>query len=97
MGYRGKFMTEHTGEIFPEHIAERYIDDYNIPQNEKGKYLINISSKEERKDHSDIINDLLDLLKNKNVEYHAIILWEDGRVDRINLVTGEWSHLSIRE
>ena len=94
MRYRGKFMTEHTGIIFPKEVAERYIDDYYIFQDSDNNYYINISSKTEMKDHTDILNDIMRVLKHETVDYYAIILWEEGAIDRFNLITGDWNYMN---
>jgi hypothetical protein len=88
MGYRGKLMVENTGITLPKEIAEKYKEDYHIVQLENGDYVVNISSKFESKSHWDILTDLELLLKDNSFSVYAVILWEDGRVDRHNLCTG---------
>ena len=89
MGYRGKLMVEHTGIEFPEHLVKKYEEDYYIGKNEEGKSYVNISSKNETKGHYDILSDLESLLKGNNYNVYAVILWEDGRIDKYNLCTGK--------
>ena len=89
MGYRGKLMVEHTGIEFPNELVEKYEEDYYIGKNEDGKAYVNISSKNETKGHYDILSDLESLLKGSNYNVYAVILWEDGRIDKYNLCTGK--------
>ena len=89
MGYRGKLMVEHTGIKLPKEIAEKYKDEYYIEQFDNGDYVVNISSKFETTEHWDILIDLKELLKNNSFSVYAVVLWEDGRIDRHNLSTGK--------
>lgn len=94
MGYRGKLMVYHTGIELPQSFVEKYNESYYIGKGLKGTdkestYYINISSKYETKGHWDILQDLEDLLKGESHGVYAVVLWEDGRIDRHNLSTGE--------
>jgi hypothetical protein len=89
MGYRGKFMTEHTGIELPVEFVEKYKEEYHILKCENGKYYLNVCSEFETKGHFNIISDLEDLVKDSNYNVWAVILWEDGVINRYNLSTGE--------
>ena len=89
MGYRGKLMVEHTGIKLPKEIAEKHKDAYHIAQLDNGDYVVNISSKYETKGHWDILLDLKKILKDNSYGVYGVVLWEDGRIDRYNLSTGE--------
>ena len=82
-------MVEDTRIKIPKHIAEKYKDDYYIAQLDNGEYIINISSKIETKGHQDILIDLEELLKDYRFGIYAVVLWDNGRIDRHNLSTGE--------
>jgi hypothetical protein len=89
MGYRGKLMVEHTGIELPNELVKKYEEDYYIAKGENGKAYVNISSKNETKGHYEILSDLQDLLKGNSFYVYAVILWEDGRIDKYNLSSGE--------
>lgn len=94
MGYRGKLMVEHTGVELPMDFVEKYKESYYIGRGLEGSdkentFYVNISSKNETKGHYDILSDLEDLLKGVKFNVYAVVLWEDGRIDRHNLVTGK--------
>lgn len=94
MGYRGKLMVEHTGIELPQNFVEKYNKEYYIGKGLEGSekentYYVNIASKYETKGHWDILQDLEDLLKGESYDVYAVVLWEDGRIDRHNLSTGE--------
>jgi len=86
MGYRGTFMTNDIAGIhLPQSFVEKYKDAYNIFQFPDGAYGLNITSKFERGSHDAIIADLHELVKGESFEIYACILWEDGKIDRIEL------------
>jgi hypothetical protein len=87
MGRRGKLLVEHTDIELPGEFVEKYKEDYYLGESD-GKYFLNISSKHETKNHSDIISDLEDLLKGSSYDIWAVVLWEDGVIHRHNLSTG---------
>lgn len=89
MGYRGKLITEHTAIEFPSDIAKKHKDRYHIMQLPDNRYMINIASIREEKEHFNILHDLQYVLKNEPIDVYGAILWEDGKIDRINLKTGE--------
>lgn len=89
MGYRGKLMVAHTGIELPEYLVKKYEEDYYIGKTNDGKAYVNISSKQETNSHYDILSDLESLLKGINFNVYAVILWEDGVIDRYNLCTGK--------
>ena len=94
MGYRGKLMVEHTAIKLPQDFVEKYNENYYIGKGLEGTdkedtYYINISSKRESKSHGEILFDLEELLKDTTYDVYAVVLWEDGRIDRHNLSTGE--------
>ena len=97
MGYRGKLMVGHTGIKLPKEIAEKYKDDYYIAQLDNGDYVVNISSKRETKGHWDILLDLQELLKNNSFDVYGVVLWDDGKIDRHNLSTGEQETFNLKE
>ena len=86
MGYRGKLTTNDSGIELPLVFVEKHKELYFIEKNKNGKYYLNISSKIETKNHYDIIEDLHAILKDNGYGVYAIILWEDGRIYRYNLV-----------
>ena len=90
-------MTEHTSIELPVEFVEKYKDGYHILKSENGKYHLNVSSKFETKDHFDIISDLEDLVKGCIYSVWAVILWEDGVINRYNLSTGESERISNGE
>ena len=85
MGYRGKLIVLDTCIEFPEYLAKKYEGDYYIGKSESCGNYINISSKNEEKEHFDILLDLHNLLKESIQVVYAVILWDDGRVYRYNL------------
>ena len=102
MGYRSKLMVEHTGIELPKSFVEKYKEEYYIgnglegSENEKTFY-INISSKYETNSHLDILIDLEELLKISVFNVYAVVLWEDGRIDRHNLSIGEQETFGSKE
>lgn len=84
MGYRGKFVTDHTGIKLPDSFVEKHSTDYHI---ENG--YLNIHSKFEKKSHFEIIGDLREFMKGKEFNLWAVIIWEDGRLTRFNLKSGD--------
>jgi len=87
-------MVEHTGIELPKEFVEKHKESYYIGNVIKGTdkestYYVNISSKYETKGHWDILQDLEDLLKGESFCVYAVVLWEDGRIDRHNLTNGE--------
>jgi len=89
MGYRGKFITEDYGLELEESFVDKYSHDYHFERNFDGKAYLNITSRDARKEHFDIISDLQGLLKDNPYHVWAAILWEDGRLTRIRLNTSE--------
>ena len=81
-------MVEHTAIYLSKEFAEKHKEYYYISQLDNGKYVMNIASKHERKEHVDILEDLEDILKEEPYDVYGVVLWEDGRVDRIDLKTG---------
>lgn len=93
MGYRGKLMVEHTGIELPMAFVEKHKESYYIGSGLEGSdkentFYVNISSKNETKGHYEILSDLEDLLKGNSFNVYAVILWEDGKVERYNLSNG---------
>jgi len=78
MGYKSKFLTGHYLIELTKEFIEKYENEYHIDG-------FNISSKYETKGHYDIIDDLMDIAENESYPVWAVILHEDGIVDRINL------------
>lgn len=93
MGYRGKLLVEHTGIELPNEFVEKYKEEYHIGEY-SGKHFLNIASKLEKKYHSDIIDDLRELVKNAGFPVWAVTLWEDGVVIRYNLTNGNEERIS---
>jgi len=94
MKHRGKLLVQHTAIELPNEFVEKYKEDYYIGKGVQGTdlentYFVNISSKRESKNHSEILLDLMDLLQNETYNIYAVILWDDGSIDRINLVKAE--------
>ena len=97
MGYRGKFITEHTSIELPKSFVDKYKDKYYIGDGLGTDYL-NVSSKRELKCHQDIIFDLEDIVQEGGYSnVWALILWEDGRVDRMDLSTGYEDRLESKD
>ncbi len=89
MGYTGKLIVEHTGIVLPKSFMAKYEKDYHIHKKSGGEGYLNISSKYGEKGHFEIIYDLEELLKDWKFDVWAAILWEDGVIDRHNLMTGK--------
>jgi len=82
-------MVGHTGIPLPIEIAKKYKDDYHIGKSDNGDYVVNISSKFEKKSHWDILQDLEELLIDVSFDVYAVVLWEDGRIDSYNFYRGQ--------
>tara|TARA_R110000803_G_scaffold78075_3_gene143120 strand:- start:4585 stop:4881 length:297 start_codon:yes stop_codon:yes gene_type:complete len=89
MGYRSKLLVAHTAIKLPKEFAEQHKKGYYISQLANGSHVMNISSKHETKGHWSILLDLEEIMKKETSEVYAVVLWEDGKVDRHNLKTGE--------
>ena len=86
-------MVEHTGIELPIDFVEKHKEVYYIGNGLKGSdkentFYLNISSKYEIKGHWEILSDLENLLKGNSFNVYAVILWEDGKVERYNLSNG---------
>ena len=90
-------MVQHTAVVLPKEFVEKYEEDYYIDKLEDGRYMLNISSKCESKGHWDIILGLEKLLKDEEYPVYCVVLWEDGHIDRHNLITGEHEIMPPKE
>ena len=86
-------MVEHTSIELPIDFVEKHKEVYYIGNGLKGSdkentFYLNISSKYEIKGHWEILSDLENLLKGNSFNVYAVILWEDGKVERYNLSNG---------
>lgn len=90
MGLRSKFMTEDFSHIpVPDWFNEKYSADYYIGKS-GFKYVLNISSKHERPNHFDILDDIASVLKSRSLNPGGgIIIQDDFRVFVVDLLTGE--------
>ena len=82
-------MTEACGIELAASFVDKYDQEYHFESDFKGNTYLNITSKDARKEHFEIISDLQELLKDNPYHVWAAIIWEDGRLTRIKLNTSE--------
>lgn len=89
MGYGAIFTTECLGPDIPKEMVDKYSNAYRFTWNEtEREYEFPIQSYFELKSHEEFIRDLQDLCdEDWGLDTWAVLLWEDGRVERLNLYT----------